>query len=154
MVLVDVEEGLVVVTDVDRAMWLVPSYIFTDEDGGPWQTLAIEDGFLEYERPPADADTLPIEPDPAAPPRERELPAPQPPPDEPDDHGPSADLEALVEDLVGLGEQEATERLEAEGASVRVVYRDGELFVVTDDFRPDRVNLHIEDGEVTDATIG
>jgi hypothetical protein len=55
--------------------------------------------------------------------------------------------------LTGLGLPEAERRAERRGCSVRVVERDGESLVVTEDFRPDRVNLAVEDGEVV-AIIG
>jgi hypothetical protein len=54
-------------------------------------------------------------------------------------------------DYVGTGVDEARSRAEAAGWTVRVIAANG---VYTLDFRPDRVNLVVEDGTVTDATLG
>lgn len=62
----------------------------------------------------------------------------------------STDLKALV----GLSESEARARAEGDGYVVRVIFRDGEPLPATKDFRPDRVNLAVEDGVVTGATSG
>lgn len=69
---------------------------------------------------------------------------------------PSADpaIAAAAAGSVGMSESEATAAIAAAGGSVRVVSRDGEDFPMTMDYRFDRVNLRIEDGIVTDATIG
>ena len=52
--------------------------------------------------------------------------------------------------IVGKSESEAAAAAEEEGCSVRVVERDGRALAVTEDFRPDRVNVVVEDGEVTE----
>jgi hypothetical protein len=62
-------------------------------------------------------------------------------PPEPTDESASA--------LVGLTEDEATEAAEACGWILRVVRRDGEDLPATRDFRPNRVNVEVTDGEVT-----
>ena len=51
--------------------------------------------------------------------------------------------------LVGLTEEEATAEAEERGWILRVVRRDGEDLAVTMDFRPNRVNVEVTDGEVT-----
>ena len=53
--------------------------------------------------------------------------------------------------FVGLTEQRAMDEAEARGWSVRVLARDGEGDVRTDDYQPERVNLVLEDGRVTAA---
>jgi hypothetical protein len=69
------------------------------------------------------------------------------------------DLENPIPDtatgeLVGLTEKTAVACAESEGWGVRVVQRDGEEFMVTADYRADRVNLVIEDDVVTSVTVG
>ena len=51
--------------------------------------------------------------------------------------------------VVGLPLEKAEATAEQKGCSVRMVERDGEQLAVTQDFRPDRVNVAIRDGEVT-----
>lgn len=57
-------------------------------------------------------------------------------------------------DLVGLTEAEAAAQAEAAGFTVRVIQRDGEAYPGTMDWVETRVNLTIESGVVTRATIG
>ena len=69
------------------------------------------------------------------------------------------DLENPIPDtaagkLVGLTEKTAAACAESEGWRVRVVQRDGEEFMVTADYRVDRVNLVVEDDVVTNVTVG
>lgn len=56
--------------------------------------------------------------------------------------------------LVGLNEQVATTCAANEGWKFRVVARDGEDFMVTADYRTDRVNLTVENGIVTAINVG
>jgi hypothetical protein len=60
--------------------------------------------------------------------------------------GPSA-AEA-AEALVGLSEADAEAAATQQGWVLRVVRRDGEDLAATADFRPDRVNVEVTDGEV------
>jgi hypothetical protein len=52
-------------------------------------------------------------------------------------------------EVVGESLAEAERAARREGCSVREVKRDGKGLAVTDDFRPDRVNVATEGGEVT-----
>lgn len=61
---------------------------------------------------------------------------------------------SLAESLVGLTEEEAVAKITDSGMRVRVRSKDGESFMGTCDYRMDRVNLHIENGKVTKASIG
>jgi hypothetical protein len=54
-------------------------------------------------------------------------------------------------DYVGKSEADATALAESRKLTVRVVGKDGECGMVTDDLRTDRVNLYLEDGTVTAA---
>jgi hypothetical protein len=56
--------------------------------------------------------------------------------------------------VIGLAEQDAIEAIEADGMIARVIARDGEYFIVTEDFVYSRINLVIESGLVTEATAG
>ncbi len=56
--------------------------------------------------------------------------------------------------VIGLAEQDAIDAIEAEGLIARVVAREGEYYVVTEDFAYSRINLVIESGLVTEATAG
>ena len=50
--------------------------------------------------------------------------------------------------IVGETEEDAAAAAEAEGCSIRVVERDGRALAVTEDFRPDRINVVVTDGVV------
>jgi hypothetical protein len=56
--------------------------------------------------------------------------------------------------LVGCAEGTATARAGAVGWTVRVVKRDGEDYVATDDFRPDRLDLAVDRGVITAVDVG
>lgn len=62
--------------------------------------------------------------------------------------------DAAARELVGLTEKTAVTCAESEGWGVRVVHRDGEDFMVTADYRADRVNLVVENDVVTSVTVG
>ena len=62
---------------------------------------------------------------------------------------PPEPTEESAADLVGLTEDDATDAAEACGWILRVVRRDGEDLPATLDFRPNRVNVEVTDGEVT-----
>lgn len=56
--------------------------------------------------------------------------------------------------LVGLNEQEAKSLLQKSGINYRVVQRDGHYLMVTQDFKPDRINLVINDDKVSSFNCG
>ena len=62
--------------------------------------------------------------------------------------------EAFAATLIGMTEAEAIAAIEAEGLIARVVARDGEYFMVTEDYSVSRINLEIEDDLVIEATVG
>jgi hypothetical protein len=68
---------------------------------------------------------------------------------------PAAVAEPTVETatpvLVGLTEAEATDASEALGWELRVIRREGEDLPMTADFRQNRVNVEVTDGEVTEV---
>lgn len=60
----------------------------------------------------------------------------------------------FCDDLHGLSEKEAKEEIENNGYSHRVEKKDGNFFGLTHDYDPNRINLHIRNGEVTYAEPG
>ena len=63
-------------------------------------------------------------------------------------------FEVATGELIGLSEPDAQTCIEEAGLTGRVVYRDGESFPVTLDYRPDRINMSIEEGFVVEVTLG
>jgi hypothetical protein len=59
-----------------------------------------------------------------------------------------------AKDLVGLGEDEAVKIIEGNGWTSRIGSRDGEQFMLTEDFVTSRLTLGIEKSMVVTATIG
>ena len=59
-----------------------------------------------------------------------------------------------IEDLVGQTETDAITWIRALGMRCRVMRRDKESFMGTCDYRTDRVNLEVDNGNVTKASIG
>lgn len=57
-------------------------------------------------------------------------------------------VEEAEEALVGLSEQDAADVADDRGWTIRVVVLDGEDRPMTMDFRPNRVNVEVADGEV------
>ncbi|MEI6405815.1 MAG: hypothetical protein WCO64_08615, partial [Actinomycetes bacterium] len=59
-----------------------------------------------------------------------------------------------VNGLVGKSEDAATTAIEDAAHEVRVISRDGQTIATTRDYRIDRINLAIDNGIVTSASIG
>lgn len=60
----------------------------------------------------------------------------------------------FVTRLIGMNEADAKALIWKNNYMSRVVHRDGEDFMVTADYRYDRINLYINGGIVFDATVG
>lgn len=60
----------------------------------------------------------------------------------------------FVKRLIGMNEEDAQALIWDNDYISRVVHRDGEDFMVTTDFRYNRINLYINGGIVFDATVG
>jgi heat shock protein HslJ len=60
----------------------------------------------------------------------------------------------LSQDVVGLPEDEAQAAIEGAGLTYRVVARDGKALAATDDYSVTRINVAVDEGTVTEATIG
>jgi hypothetical protein len=56
--------------------------------------------------------------------------------------------------LVGLNEDEAVKIIEGNGCTYRIGSRDGEQFMLTEDYSTSRLTLGIEKSIVVTATIG
>ena len=139
----------------DGTQMLLPAWALADEDGNEVKVVAVADKYIA--RPQVE-------------------PAPEPAPDPSvvpvpgssgsgssgssgssggsDDVPAAAIREEDAQKLVGLGEDEATKIATGNGWTVRVAERDGESFMLTTDYRLDRVNLTVMKGVVTAVTIG
>jgi hypothetical protein len=56
--------------------------------------------------------------------------------------------------IIGLREDEAMKVAASNGWEFRVSARDGEQYMLTTDYIPNRVNVVIVDGEVTEVSVG
>lgn len=66
----------------------------------------------------------------------------------------SKDCSKFLESLIGLSEEDATKKAEANKVILRVTHRDGEDFITTMDFISDRVNISVDNGKITAVTLG
>ncbi len=57
--------------------------------------------------------------------------------------------DALQAEIIGLTPPAASDVLVNRGFSVRVVSEDGDSFMVTSDWRPERINVAVEKGVIT-----
>jgi hypothetical protein len=116
---------------------LLPAYTFFNLDGDVGTVMAIVDKHLAFRKNAVvSTDTVPIsggEPEPAQ-------------------------VQPLDENsgqqLLGLPEEEATKVAMANGWLVRVAARDGEFFMLTQDYVENRVNLSVARGKVIAITVG
>lgn len=60
----------------------------------------------------------------------------------------------IEEELIGMEKQAALDLCASKGVKCRVESEDGQSFMVTMDYRMDRINLHITAGKVTSVTRG
>ena len=141
----DVRLGLTQIWDADGAVWMLPAYVFTSNDGGEWTVIAVDDSFIEM---PPMPEPLPVEPMPEPMPVETVVAEPgddgTDPVEMPDPVDPAA-----AEILVGLPEAEAAKVAEENGWTLRVVRADGVDFIVTLEYLPARVNVELTAGVVT-----
>lgn len=161
VVLVDVRATLVPFFDATGAAWSLPGYVYTDADGGQWEVVAVSDESFDLSPevpddvavvPPVGGD-VPVSdvPDGGSSPGSGVV---EPFPGDPSTGGGEPGQAATPPDVVGLPEGEATGLLEEAGFAVRVAERDGEPFMLTRDYRGDRVNLVVSGGVVTSVWVG
>jgi hypothetical protein len=70
---------------------------------------------------------------------------------------PSETVKAIAAEVIGMTEAEAIATIEgvsSEKLTYRVVRRDDESYPMTMDYRLDRINLEIDNGLVSKASIG
>jgi hypothetical protein len=103
---------------------MLPAYVFGTEDEGTVEVLAVPDRFL-------------------APPEVTATPIPEPTVGTP--------TVESARTLVGLSESEAGKVAETAGWVLRVVRRDGEDFMVTQEFNGSRVNIEVTRGTVSEV---
>lgn len=117
---------------------LLPAFTYSNTDGDVGTVIALSDDVFTFEEesPP---DTSSIEP----------MPEPGV------DPGMSEPIPVeKANTLVGLTEDEAMALASESGWEYRVAARDGESFMLTTDYVTNRVNVVIEDGVITEVTVG
>jgi hypothetical protein len=70
---------------------------------------------------------------------------------------PSDTAQAVAAEVIGMSEADAIQTIEgvsSEQLTYRVTRRDDESYPMTMDYRLDRINLEIDNGVVTKASIG
>jgi hypothetical protein len=135
----------------DGTVWLLPGYRFDTTDGSWVTVVAVEDQYLEQAQP----DPLPIEtpdgvtPDTAVPVDTVIVDGTNPSGTDVAEPVPAIDPATLK--IVGLTVDEATTVLDQQALTIRVVRDDGADLPATADFRPDRVNVAVENGVITEV---
>jgi hypothetical protein len=116
---------------------LLPAYTFFNSDGDVGTVLAIADDHLTFrERAVVSTETVPVSGGDVPPTQTQPL------------------DENSAQQLLGLPESEATKVAMANGWQVRIAARDGEFFMLTQDFVENRVNLSVKSGKVIAITVG
>lgn len=69
-------------------------------------------------------------------------------------HNPHRQTPEELEPLVGSDKADAEKAAADAGYRCRTTWQDGSFAIVTRDMRPDRVNLHVQDGKVVCAYFG
>jgi hypothetical protein len=116
---------------------LLPAYTYFNTDGDVGTVLAIADEHLAFrERAVVSTETVPVSGGDTPPSQARPL------------------DENSAQQLLGLPEQEATKVAMANGWQVRIAARDGEFFMLTQDYADNRVNLSVKRGKVIAITVG
>ena len=143
--------ALMQTTLTNNSSILLPAYTFTNADGDVGTVLAIEEKYLSYgdSEVTDGADPVP-EPKPVDPGSPAVDPGQVENPTEPA----AVPDETSVKKLIGLTEAEAQKVATELGWQVRVAMRDGEAFMLTQDYLTNRVNLTITKGSVTFVVVG
>jgi hypothetical protein len=116
---------------------LLPAYTFFNADGDVGTVLAITDDHLTFrERAVVSTETVPVSGGDVPPTQTQPL------------------DENSAQQLLGLPEAEATKVAMANGWLVRIAARDGEFFMLTQDYVENRVNLSVKSGKVIAITVG
>jgi hypothetical protein len=116
---------------------LLPAYTFFNTDGDVGTVLAIADDHLTFRKNAVvSTDTVPISGGVVPPSQAQPL------------------DENSAQQLLGLPESEATKVAMSNGWLVRIAARDGEFFMLTQDYVENRVNLSVKTGKVIAITVG
>jgi hypothetical protein len=116
---------------------LLPAYTYFNVDGDVGTVLAIADEYLAFRKNVVvSTDTVPV--------RGGEVPPAQMQPLD----------ENSAQQLLGLPEAEATRVAMVNGWQVRIAARDGEFFMLTQDYSSNRVNLNVKNRIVIAITVG
>ena len=141
----------------DGTQMLLPAWALADADGNEVKVVAVADRYIS--RPQVDPAPEPS-PEPSVVPVPGSSGGGSSGSGSSGSSGSSDDVPAAAirdedaQKLVGLSEEEATKVATGNGWTVRVAERDGESFMLTTDYRTDRVNLTVKKGRVTAVTIG
>jgi hypothetical protein len=143
--------ALMQTTLTNNSSILLPAYTFTNADGDVGTVLAIEEKYLSYgdSEVTDGADPVP-EPKPADPGSPAVVPGQVENPTDPV----AALDETSAKKLIGLTEAEAQKVATELGWQVRVAMRDGEAFMLSQDYQTNRVNLTITKGLVVAVVVG
>ncbi|CAB4659154.1 unannotated protein [freshwater metagenome] len=119
---------------------LLPAFTFSNGDGDVGTVMAVSDEFVVFpniDSPPTEPGAIePGVPEPAPGEIVQEL------------------TQESADSLIGLTEDEAQKTATERGWVLRVSDRDGEFFMLTKDYREDRVNISVNKGIVTAVTVG
>jgi hypothetical protein len=63
-------------------------------------------------------------------------------------------IESVADDTLEADYERAVKFIAEEGFESRLASKDGEFFILTAEFNPERINLYIENGIVIKTTIG
>jgi hypothetical protein len=120
----------------------VPAYVYSNSDGDVGTVIALSDDVFTFaESPVPNTDGSQPEPAPGS------------------DTGDSNSGDVVIPQesankIIGLREDEAMKVAASNGWEFRVSARDGEQYMLTTDYIPNRVNVVIVDGEVTEVSVG
>jgi hypothetical protein len=120
----------------------VPAYVYSNSDGDVGTVIALSDDVFTFaESPVPNTDGGQPEPAPGS------------------DTGDSNSGDVVIPQesankIIGLREDEAMKVAASNGWEFRVSARDGEQYMLTTDYIPNRVNVVIVDGEVTEVSVG
>lgn len=147
--------ALMQTTLTNKSSILLPAYTFTNADGDVGTVLAIEDKYLSYgDSEVTDGADPEPEPKPVDPGSSGGSPGAVPGPAVTPTIAVVALDNASAKKLIGLTEAEAQKVAAELGWQVRIAMRDGEAFMLTQDFQTNRVNLTITKGFVTAVVVG
>ena len=158
--LTKVSASLTPVIASDKTLWLLPSYEYATTDGYTVSALALEEKYIDQTPTSTVPDTDVNITTPGAGSGSSGSSAGEPPAVDGGAVEPAPTPQSVLpteqdaKALVGLGEEEAVKVIEGNGWSYRIGSRDGEQFMLTEDFVTSRLTLGIEKAIVMTATIG